>query len=114
MHMQESSMLILYICSILCYQSFVYLHTIIIITTTYVVYHIIISSVTIITDSICIVITDHVHDTNSLHFSVMKTHESHIRAMFIKLNTLIVISYLFLIRKLRTGLFHYTVCTKMN
>ena len=105
MHIQEGSMLILYICSILCYQSFGYLHTIIIITTTYVVCHIIISSVTIITASICIVITDHVHDTNSQHIFVVKSHESHIRAMFINLNTLIVISYLFLIRKLRTDYF---------
>ena len=36
-----------------------------------------------------------------------------LESMFIKLNTLIVISYLFLIRKLRTGLFHYTVGTKI-
>ena len=107
-------MLILYICSILCYQSFVYLHTIIIITTTYVVYHIIISSVTIITDSICIVITDHVHDTNSLHFFVVKTHESHIRVYVYK-TQYINSKFLFILNKeLRGGLFHYTVCTKMH
>ena len=35
---------------------------------TYLVYHVIISSVTISTVSICIVITDHVHHTNNLHY----------------------------------------------
>ena len=60
-------MLILHICSWL-YQSFVYLQIIIIIITTYLVYHVIISSVTISTVSICIVITDHVHHINSLHY----------------------------------------------
>ena len=98
MHMQEGSMLILYICSILCYQSFVYLHTIIIITTTYAVYHIIISSVTIISASICIVITDHVHDTNSLHFFVVKTHESHIRVYVYK-TQYINSNFLFILNK---------------
>ena len=98
MHIQESSMLILYICSILCYQSFVYLHTIIIITTTYAVYYIIISSVTIITASICIVITDHVHDTNSLHFFVLKTHESHIRVYVYK-TQYINSNFLFILNK---------------